>query len=92
MEISVCSAQLQKSLWLQVSKRYVSKNICSQIHAKVAPFVKWLKEAEEEESSEEEGEEEVEVVYDNKAQQLKAQGNSAATADEDEDELDIDAI
>lgn len=76
----------------KVSKRYVSKNICSQIHAKVAPFVKWLKEAEEEESSEEEGEEEVEVVYDNKAQQLKAQGNSAATADEDEDELDIDAI
>lgn len=76
----------------KVSKRYVSKDICSQIHAKVAPFVKWLKEAEEEESSEEEGEEEVEVVYDNKAQQLKAQGNSAATADEDEDELDIDAI
>ena len=78
----------------QVSKKYVSKEVCTQIHTKVAPFIKWLKEAEEEESSEEEEEEEeeeVEVVYDTKAQQLKAHVENTA-ADEDDDELDIDAI
>lgn len=75
----------------KVSKKYVSKEVCSQIHAKVAPFIKWLKEAEEEESSEDEEEEEVEVVYDNKAQQLKAQASNPAD-DDDDDDLDIDAI
>lgn len=75
----------------KVSKKYVSKEVCSQIHVKVAPFLKWLKEAEEEESSDEEEEDEVEVVYDTKAQQLKAEVNKAA-ADEDDDDLDIDAI
>ena len=74
----------------QVSKKYVSKEVCSQIHEKVAPFIKWLKEAEEEESSEEE-EEEVEVVYDTKAQQLKAHVDNTASHEEDDD-LDIDAI
>lgn len=75
----------------QVSKKYVSKEVCTQIRSKVAPFIKWLKEAEEEDSSEEEEEEEVEVVYDTKAQQLKAQVDST-TVDEEDDELDIDAI
>ena len=75
----------------QVSKKNVSKEVCSQIHEKVAPFIKWLKEAEEEESSEEEEEEEVEVVYDTKAQQLKAHVDSTAAHEEDDD-LDIDAI
>lgn len=69
----------------------MSKEVCAQIHTKVAPFIKWLKEAEEEESSDEEEEEEVEVVYDTKAQQLKAQVDKAAPA-EDDDDLDIDAI
>lgn len=76
----------------KVSKKYVSKEVCSQIHEKVAPFIKWLKEAEEEDSSEEEEEEEeIEVVYDNKAQQLKAQAQNTA-ANEEDDDLDIDAI
>ena len=69
----------------------MSKDVCSQIHEKVAPFIKWLKEAEEEDSSEEEEEEELEVVYDTKAQQLKAQVNKTAVED-DGDDLDIDAI
>lgn len=77
--------------FFQVSKKYVSKDVCSQIHEKVAPFIKWLKEAEEEESSEEEEEEEVEVVYDTKAQQLKAHVDNTAAHEEDDD-LDIDAI
>lgn len=50
----------------QVSKKYVSKELAKEIHAKAEPFVKWLKEAEEEsEGSEEEEEEEednVEVI------------------------------
>lgn len=76
----------------KVSKKYVSKEVCSQIHEKVAPFIKWLKEAEEEDSSEEEEEEEeIEVVYDNKAQQLKAQADNKVV-EEDDDDLDIDAI
>lgn len=46
-----------------MSKKYVSKELAKEIHAKAAPFVKWLKEAEEEsEGSEEEGEEEDESV------------------------------
>ncbi len=38
-----------------MSKKYVSKELAKEIHAKAEPFVKWLKEAEEEsEGSEEE--------------------------------------
>lgn len=47
----------------KVSKKYVSKELAKEIHAKAAPFVKWLKEAEEEsEGSEEEEEEDDENV------------------------------
>lgn len=41
---------------LQVSKKYVSKELAKEIHAKAAPFVKWLKEAEEESGGSEEEE------------------------------------
>lgn len=45
-----------------MSKKYVSKELAKEIHVKAAPFVKWLKEAEEEsEGSEEEDDENVEV-------------------------------
>ncbi|RXM93909.1 Eukaryotic translation initiation factor 5 [Acipenser ruthenus] len=45
----------------KVSKKYVSKELAKEIHTKAAPFIKWLKEAEEEsEGSEEEEEEEEE--------------------------------
>lgn len=51
------------SVLLQVSKKYVSKELAKEIHAKAAPFVKWLKEAEEEsEGSEEEEEDDDENV------------------------------
>ena len=47
----------------QVSKKYISKELAKEIHAKAAPFLKWLKEAEEEsEGSEEDNEEEDENV------------------------------
>ena len=39
---------LFKTLYLvQVSKKNVSKELAQKIHDKAAPFVKWLKEAEE---------------------------------------------
>ena len=40
----------------KVSKKYVSKDISQEIHDKAAPFITWLKEAEEEESESEEDE------------------------------------
>uniref|UniRef100_A0A8B9KNH8 Eukaryotic translation initiation factor 5 n=1 Tax=Astyanax mexicanus TaxID=7994 RepID=A0A8B9KNH8_ASTMX len=42
----------------KVSKKYVSKELAKEIHAKAEPFVKWLKEAEEESEGSEEEEEE----------------------------------
>lgn len=73
----------------KVSKKYVSKETASQIHDKAAPFVKWLKEAEEEESSDEE--DDVEIEYDNKAAQLKVETTQPVASD-NEDDFDIDAI
>ena len=46
----------------QVSKKYVSKELAKEIHAKAAPFIKWLKEAEEESEGSEEEEAEDENV------------------------------
>jgi len=54
---------------LQASRKYtsklVTKEMSKEIHAKAAPLIQWLKEAEEESSEEEGGEasdEEVEVI------------------------------
>lgn len=87
----------------KVSKKYVSKELSTDIHAKAEPFIKWLKEAEEEESEEEESEDDVEIEYDDRARisSLKEQAAPAAAAksnekmkngDDDGDELDIDDI
>ncbi len=48
----------------KISKKYVSKELSSEIHSKAEPFIKWLKEAEEEEEDEDEDEDEddVEVI------------------------------
>jgi len=46
----------------RVSKKHVKKETSREIHEKAAPFVDWLRTAEEE-SSDEEEENEVEVVY-----------------------------
>ncbi|KAL1263296.1 hypothetical protein QQF64_006035 [Cirrhinus molitorella] len=79
----------------KVSKKYVSKELAKEIHAKAAPFVKWLKEAEEEsegsEAEEEEDDENVEVVYSSSARELKVETVQPEKAEEDDD-LDIDAI
>ena len=51
----------------QVSRRHVSKEVSQEIHEKAAPFVTWLRTAEEESSDSDgdESEDEVEVVYSN---------------------------
>lgn len=50
----------------KVSKKYVSRELSQEIHAKAEPFIKWLKEAEEEDDSdskEEEDDDDLEVCY-----------------------------
>ena len=62
----------------QVSKKYVSKEICTKIHEKAQPFITWLKEAEEESSDEDEDEEHVEVVYaTEKEEKMKREGEKS---------------
>ncbi|CAL8273973.1 unnamed protein product [Merluccius merluccius] len=79
----------------KVSKKYVSKELAKEIHAKAAPFVKWLKEAEEEsegsDEDEEEEDENVEVVYSPSARELTVETVKPAKREEVED-IDIDAI
>ncbi|KAM4625050.1 eukaryotic translation initiation factor 5 [Polymixia lowei] len=80
----------------KVSKKYVSKELAKEIHAKAAPFVKWLKEAEEEsegsEEEEDEDDENVEVVYSSSARELKVETVKPDKPDKEEDDIDIDAI
>jgi len=80
-------------------KKTVGKEVAEEIHAKAAPFLKWLKEAEEEESDESDDEEEnIEVVYDDrvigtKIEEIKEKPSPAkALVKPSEDDLDIDAI
>ncbi|XP_045481048.1 eukaryotic translation initiation factor 5 [Harmonia axyridis] len=82
----------------KVSKKYISKEISQEIHDKAAPFVKWLKEAEEEESDSEESESDVEIEYNDRAQisplKQKVQEAPAKKIQEEDDvaDVDIDAI
>ncbi|XP_058803818.1 eukaryotic translation initiation factor 5 [Phymastichus coffea] len=86
----------------KVSKKYVSKDLSQEIHDKAAPFLTWLKEAEEEESeSEEDDDDDLEIEYDDRAkqplkqqqQQQLAQKKPVVEEDSDEGEyVDIDAI
>nr|QIB02612.1 eukaryotic translation initiation factor 5 [Eucryptorrhynchus scrobiculatus] len=83
----------------KVSKKYVSRDVSQEIHDKAAPFIKWLKEADEESSeSEEESDDDVEIEYNDRAQvtPLKPAPVAAPKAskpeDDGEDDVDIDAI
>lgn len=90
--------------WSQkVSKKYVNKDVAQEIHEKAKPFIKWLQEAEEEESSdddENDDEEAVEVVYSDRhistsisvEKELPKPVKKETPADNEEDDLDIDAI
>merc|ERR1712241_440078 len=59
----------------KVSKKYVSKETAQKIHDKAAPFIKWLKEAEEESDSEDS--DGVEVDFDGRAHISKIKETSA---------------
>nr|CAG4642498.1 EOG090X05QT [Evadne anonyx] len=82
------------------SRKYVSKELSADILAKAAPFITWLKEAEEE--SEDSDDSDVEIEYDDRTRStsLKEQhGKVVAPAaklatnnEDDEGDLDIDAI
>ncbi|KAF3845101.1 hypothetical protein F7725_008264 [Dissostichus mawsoni] len=80
----------------KVSKKYVSKELAKEIQTKAAPFVKWLKEAEEEsggsEEEEVEDDENVEVVYSSSARELKVETVKPDKPEKEEDDIDIDAI
>jgi len=87
----------------KISKKYVSKEIAQKIHDKAAPFIKWLKEAEEESDSED-SDGGVEVNFDNRAHISKIKETSAEPVEvsapkvdekedeDDEDDVDIDNI
>jgi len=80
----------------KVSKKYVSKEVATQIHEKAAPFVKWLQDAEEEDDSEED-DDDVEIEYNDRAkvtplkkEPIKPSAAAANKPQEDDDEEDID--
>ena len=94
-----------ENLSLQVSKKNVSKEMAQKIHDKAAPFIKWLKEAEEE--SEESSDDGVEIEYDDRAKISKLKEanvpekkeaspdvseNKDDSEDGDDDDVDIDDI
>jgi len=89
----------------KVSKKNVSKDVAQKIHDKAAPFIQWLKEAEEE--SDEESEDDIDVNFDSRAHiskiketstepEKKEDATSAAAAkdddEDDDDDVDIDNI
>lgn len=86
----------------KISKKYVSKEVAQQIHDKAAPFIKWLKEAEEESEDSEEEDDDVEIGFDDRAKVDSLSSNAVKPApaavkkpvddDEDGEELDIDNI
>ncbi|XP_063993985.1 eukaryotic translation initiation factor 5 [Diachasmimorpha longicaudata] len=85
----------------KVSKKYVSKDLSQEIHDRAAPFITWLKEAEEEESESEEEDDDLEIEYDDRAKQpLKQQTQKQPQTpkkpveddSDDGDDFDIDAI
>lgn len=75
-----------------MSKKHVSKDIAKQIRDRAAPFIEWLKSAEEESSGEDE--DEVEIVYSDRqtgpAKIIKEMPQQ--NQEEEGGEIDIDAI
>lgn len=81
---------------LKISKKYVSKEVATEIHDKARPFVQWLQEAEEEESDSED-DSDLEIEYNDRArvEPLKKEiikKNAKKIEEDDGDEIDIDDI
>ena len=80
-------------------KKTVGKEVAEEIHAKAAPFLKWLKEAEEEDSDsdEDDDEDEVDVDFDDriitaKIQAVDSTPKKTVEKKEEATDIDIDAI
>lgn len=80
-------------------KKTVGKELAEEIHAKAAPFIKWLKEAEEEESDSDEDQDddeddEVEVDFNDRVigTQIILEKEPPKKKDAEPDDIDIDAI
>jgi len=83
-------------------KKTVGKEMAHEIHTKAAPFVTWLKEAEEDTESDEDEEEEIEVVYDERVRGSAIEDivekspvkeiKPIISAPSGADDIDIDAI
>ncbi|XP_015369691.1 PREDICTED: eukaryotic translation initiation factor 5 [Diuraphis noxia] len=82
----------------KISKKYVSKELSQEIHNYANQFITWLREAEEEEESGDDSDDEVEIEYNDRVHTstLKAkpvpQVAVKSNADDNEDDVDIDAI
>lgn len=82
----------------KASKKQVGKDLSIQIHAKAAPFITWLKEADEETSSEDEDiafgtEEPVTAPADSESSGVGATSpTEAVTQDDEESDIDLDDI
>lgn len=83
------------------SKKYVSREVSEEIHAKAEQFITWLREAEEESDSESDGEDDVEITYDDRAREIKEEKTApppppsaaqAAQPEDGHDDIDIDDI
>jgi len=67
------------------SKKYVSKEMSRKIHEKAAPFIKWLKEAEEESDDEDGDSKNGDDSDENKQQQPSSNDD-----DEDDDDIELE--
>ncbi|XP_026481983.1 eukaryotic translation initiation factor 5 [Ctenocephalides felis] len=84
----------------KVSKKYISKELCQEIHTKAEPFIRWLQEAEEEDSdSEDSDEDDLEIEYNDRAKvsALKDMTKPIVApkqqpVEDPADDFDIDAI
>ncbi|XP_041353778.1 eukaryotic translation initiation factor 5-like [Gigantopelta aegis] len=76
----------------KTSKKYVSKSVAQEIHEKAAPFINWLKEAEEESEDDDDEDGTVEVVYSRTERVGQQTAPVTKPADNVEDDFDIDAI
>lgn len=82
----------------KASSKYVSREENKEVRAKAAPFLKWLKEAEEESGGEEEEDDGIEIVYGNQpaTEISKTNQNSSSvkptTVGTKDDDFDIDDI